>query len=967
MPTQLAKPVSPRLNPAHPLAQSLVGAYLHGPSTGPAGLVRDLSPIGRHLTLNAHPWSPAATPFGPGINRSSAAGSLASTSRSITLSQATLITCQMASWSYWHGPCNLLYFDASGSQPRTNDLFFTLTPYAPSPTGVCITSSFHNAGDPAAFRTIAASLTPTGTGSFILVDGIAQPVATVGSFPVSSASTLSLASSSFAGRHAFLLLFNRALSIEQVRALLADPFEMFRPRAARRLIPLGLAAVPPPLPSVTLEQSPLAAYPDRPFHATGQVGAGLRATLSAGPRGRYLAKDLTAPRTILHTRIALNLTQLTGGWATVLRGLDESLAQTFRLDVDPIDHLARLHVGSSQLTAPLTPNLTWHTLEVRLDDAANSATLWVNGQQAATASSLTLSPTRHAWVGSPFKHPDAVGLIDFDEWVLSDAYIGPVTLTPTLPHADDPARWLVIYNRSVPDSVTWAQWFAAQRRIPLANLLGLDLPTTEHITLAQFTNLRAAIDTHLALNDPHNHILGLVLGHAVPGSFENAGLAESIPAALHYSPDAAFTPIPNPLATTDPTQLTRPTATNLASFRLVTRIDGPTLAASQSLTTRALALSAAPLTSADAIYLDAAAPDDLLHQPIQQALLDWSQSLHRQALRMTLHVTTPGAPGSDTQFATLENDAFFWGLRQPEVSSAFFASGSSAGPRVAAVQLAFDSATLPTVRQPGHTGWGVAPIEAGYAAVGATTRPFTTSVPAAPVFFESLRRGHTIAEAWFLSLTGLRQGLTLLADPFLTITPPAAGYNLHGPFPSIHHLAAASLNTPAAMLRADESSLHLTGSLAPVDHAANLYLLRRVDDHGRIDTSSTLLAVHRLGPSLSPIPSPPLWPTALWRAVISPDDPLNHTIDTAFPDRFAALGITTLQLLRQSTSGSAFLTLATATPDPRSHRHRFTVPVPAESVRYMIRALSSANVAIDSPVSDWHHPTAPAPLTLQFL
>jgi hypothetical protein len=102
--------------------------------------------------------------------------------------------------------------------------------------------------------------------------------------------------------------------------------------------------------------------------------------------------------------------------------------------------------------------------------------------------------------------------------------------------------------------------------------------------------------------------------------------------------------------------------------------------------------------------------------------------------------------------------------------------------------------------------------------------------------------------------------------------------------------------------------------------------------------------------------------------VISPDDPLSHTIDIAFPDRFAALGITTLQLLRQSTSDSAsFLTLATATPDPRSHRHRFTVPVPAESVRYVIRALSSANVSANSPVSDWHHPTAPAPLTLQFL
>ncbi|MGB1129694.1 MAG: hypothetical protein ACPG4K_06575, partial [Haloferula sp.] len=57
------------------------------------------------------------------------------------------------------------------------------------------------------------------------------------------------------------------------------------------------------------------------------------------------------------------------------------------------------------------------------------------------------------------------------------------------PKAPTPESVLVIYNSSVPQSKELAIFYAAERKIPRAQLIGLPLPDKEEISRDEYNNL----------------------------------------------------------------------------------------------------------------------------------------------------------------------------------------------------------------------------------------------------------------------------------------------------------------------------------------------------------------------------------------------------------------------------------------------------------------------------------------------
>ena len=75
----------------------------------------------------------------------------------------------------------------------------------------------------------------------------------------------------------------------------------------------------------------------------------------------------------------------------------------------------------------------------------------------------------------------------FSLWVLTGPGYGADTPPPPTPDQPDlAAHTVVVYNRADPDSQSLAEFYSKARSIPEGRLIGLDCPTTEEITRADF-------------------------------------------------------------------------------------------------------------------------------------------------------------------------------------------------------------------------------------------------------------------------------------------------------------------------------------------------------------------------------------------------------------------------------------------------------------------------------------------------
>lgn len=708
--------------------------------------------------------------------------------------------------------------------------------------------------------------------------------------------------------------------------------------------------------TATLTQTPDAAFGDRPVSG----GVGLRLTLSAGDSGALLARPIDPATDPLHVRFLVRFVGSQGGRVVPLRGL-AGVAQAFAaiIDVDAASATLVADDSTPLLTAALPTPIAWHCIELLYDATGERVELLVNGRFVGSAGLPAGAPVVDAIeFGCAFRDAGLTGTIDLDELALATgpatAQIGPVVRRPTGAFADDPARWLVIYNLDDADSRSWAATFAAQRDVPHANLLGLSMPLDETIDEAGEAAIRAAIEGYLTNLGLGAQVVGLLFGHGVPGAVQRSdGVVEPLASRLQV-PDGTPEWSANPLfAASD-----RPTAGSIGAWRLAARIDGPTLATSNALTNRALAVASTDpqATPPGKLWLDAVTTGTG-RATLQEQMIDWSRSPAAGALRLAIERTEPTDPPTDVSFASIDDDAFFWGWRGSAVPSGFF--GEPGGARAFALQLDDTIATAPTLRAAGAANWARAALDAGYAATAGTTDTLSISaLPAAEAFFDALRRGWTLAEAWARATPMRHARQVLIGDPFMVVPLPTAGIDVIGP---IDPLAAEPVAEPLARLRDGVDCLDVPASAQPGLNEARRFIVRRIDGRALPDGADRAVTIVGVVGGFALAPALPLWPDHAGWTPQRLDGGIR--VIATWPTTFAAAGVQHVELEARSRDGQSSV-VASVDVDAAARRVALTTQ-PAGERRYRLRVIGPSGAALVTPWSAWLAPlvAAPAPLT----
>lgn len=569
--------------------------------------------------------------------------------------------------------------------------------------------------------------------------------------------------------------------------------------------------------SVTLDHdSEAASFPDRP----GPGGHGLLVTCDTGFAGLEHHIDLASERSDLHARCLLGRGGASGGSCAVMRGTDNVDDEVWRVSFDfDAGVVQAVFSGGHVLSHAITAGLPWHCLEVGIDHANGTLSLRIDGQlRDSTAASIGAVVTRKIWVGSSHKDEALTGDFYLDELrVDTQQVVGPVLVEPPSDALHEPSRWLVIFNTQASGAAVWAEDYRQRRGVPFANLLGLALPTTEAITVAQYDTMRAAVDDYLSQVGLEEQIAGVLMGMGTPLRVALAGGDELAVASLMHGSGSAPGLVFSPWIELDAGEAMDPQ--QLAGYRLTAQLDGQDLSACLAINERAAAISPGQRIaegSDSKLYLDPYPPAGLLHEAFRDGLLAWSDSVERMQTRVPMVRTDALPGGGDARFQSLAEDGFFWGWDAGSVPAGWFAE--PAGSRVFFYQANPDAATGLSLRSVGPDNWVSASYQSGYAAAAGTVDVMSEGqVAQAPRFFRALLRGACLAEAWALARPTLRDALYLAGDPLMTVPFPRAGWELVGPAPDPVLLDVAQ---PAHVMPDPDRALALAGALAPVDGPA---------------------------------------------------------------------------------------------------------------------------------------------------
>eukprot|EP00752_Nemacystus_decipiens_P014095 g12531.t1 len=625
----------------------------------------------------------------------------------------------------------------------------------------------------------------------------------------------------------------------------------------------------------------------------GSIGSNLPEVVldeidTAGQPGALL-HDLGADQNTLYVRLMVNATQASNGALTIAGGLRADRRSVWQIVLDTDTPAIRFEAGDATISAALSNVIAWHCVEVSLDATTGDSALRLNGIERATLNTA-LDPTRQAWVGGAFFSAGLTGTVQLDRWVIAQEPIGVPVATPEQDHGGDPRRWLVVYNREDADSRTFAEAYRARRGVPYANLCGLDLPTTEAISAAQFETMRQQINDYLDENDLRQHIVGVLLGHNVPGYADVAGQGSLTPIASYlHTDDTHGLPVVNPLYQS--TISGRPAASEYVGVRLTGRVDAPNLSEAIALLDRADDLLTNPLAHDNAadVLIDIN-PDNPNVGPVYtQPVADWvgGQGLSSLRLPAMVYDTQPPVKAS--------HEAVVWGWRDAAPPPGYFAS--PAGRRAVCMQFDPEPDAAVTVRDPGAADWLSAALRAGYAFAAAPSRAYSlSSLPLPHLFFGGLRQGWTVAEAWLVAQPFVRDGLQLIGDPLMPIAFPKSGFDVFGP---AARLDLIDLGTPLATLHAGERELALGAGDLPGTGESLRYLVRRLDNEGRPDHASA--AAYAAVDAGRPVrPALAAWPSREGWQVLQRDGQLLLTAH--WPVSLRHLGIDLVRLTAQAGS-----------------------------------------------------------------
>ncbi len=604
---------------------------------------------------------------------------------------------------------------------------------------------------------------------------------------------------------------------------------------------------------VLLSQSVAAGYPDRP---TGG-GVGLAAAMGGGSDGAYIEHDLGGDQGVLHVRFAFSPATAAGGVVVLCAGLDWGGVEVFQVRYDTVGGGVVVALGTGEmLVAGASGELGWHTVELMIDTGAGEAELWLNGVSVDTASgSFVGLGARRVLLGVIFKDAGVTGDLYLDEWVMADGYVGPVVAAAGEVHGGDPARWLVVYNVNDAESVQWAEAYRAARSIPYANLFGADVGSGEVIDSAGYSQLRVDLAGYLSTSGLVDQVIGVVVGFGVPGyvDFSGSGPKEPIAALLY---DLKSAPQLNPLVGGG--ELVRPTVENVNGLLLGARIDGPSLADALGVVARSVEISTDGLGGGEdaVIWLDPYTEPGEELDPLASAMAEWGSGVSRMLTRLAIELSAESDPQQEVQFDSIDHDGFFWGWSSSVPGVGFF--GTPGGRRVFLLQLYLGGATAGTLRSAVASNWAEAALQEGYAAVGGSSRAYSSSVvPSIEAFFEALRRGWTIGEAWFLANAILGDGLYLIGDPLMRVPMLREGWDVYGPLDRLEDLDPSA---PAVAVGGLVAEAQLEAGLRPGEGEAGLYVVHQVDADGRSAPGAGVIGVRVVNGQAVERLARPAWP-----------------------------------------------------------------------------------------------------------
>ncbi|MCC7408781.1 MAG: hypothetical protein IT442_11965 [Phycisphaeraceae bacterium] len=574
------------------------------------------------------------------------------------------------------------------------------------------------------------------------------------------------------------------------------------------------------------------------FVEGGGAGIGARVEIGDELTGSYLEHDAGSAMESFSCRVMLRVGEVAGGAVGFVRGVDAAGGETFLLSFDAVSAMVRARLmGGGWLSGSVAVAMEWVCVELTV--GAGQAELWVNGRSAGSTGVGSETATRYFWLGMIEKDAGTTGRCDLDEWVIGEAYVGPVRVEPGSERVSDPARWVVLYDAEAADSVVWAAEYRRRRGVPLGHLIGV-AGGPEILDEAAYEQMTVEVESYLDRHGLGEQVVGLVVGHGVPGFVLRAvdGLLDPVSAGLTAIGQS------DPLNTlAGQGEMVRPVAQNMGGLRIVARVDGASLAEALRMLDRAEALDGqGPLgVGQSEVYLSV--------QGLAE-VATWAQSTARQRTRLRVHV-------SDA-FESVAHDGAFWGAADASVPTGFL--DAEAGVRLFGLPVHLSGGTGVSLRSAGGTSWAELLLanEGGYAAMGLSSRGSSPAMwPGIGRFFEALRLGWTLGEAWFVSTQRPGGAVYLVGDPLLSVKLSAGGWDIHGPLSRLEDMEA---ETPVALLGVDDREVELADRLASELGEEAIYLVRQVGDDGDFEAGVNLTRVQRVEDDYVPAVIGPVWP-----------------------------------------------------------------------------------------------------------
>ncbi len=700
--------------------------------------------------------------------------------------------------------------------------------------------------------------------------------------------------------------------------------------------------------TVMLTQDRAASFPDRPSAG----GTGLRVEFLPGCDGSYLGYNIEGDHDVVHSRFMFRACPSSGSQVTLLEFCGDDGDGISRIIYQPDQcRLVCRSRRDGEISYAISAHLHWQSIELKADKPGRSLSLYINGLSCGEiALSESFSPIRSVRLGGLYKDQSASGEYHLDEWVIRGDYIGPVVVPPSSDYADDPSRWIVLYNRDNADSVAWVQYYRDARIVPYANLVGLSLPVDEVITPVAYASLATLVSDYLSMNRLSCQVMGILLGYGVPGYVNVSGRLEAIGSLLHRDHTGIGPYVNSNAGRVDGD---RPDYASLVGDRLTSRIDGPDLSSAIALIDRATDVTAmsCSLTGSSRLYIDPFAGDTSLYRPITSEIISWYRGISCMSLRLPVVVSGDLSSYANADFDDIESDGFLWSLScDADPSTTYF--GVSGGARIITVQLHLASSGASTLRASGRSNWIDSPLCSGYAAAAASSREYSASaVPRPGPFFNALRRGWTLGEAWYLSLPVLREGMYLVGDPLMTAVFPREGWNIYGPLSCLDQKRSAS---PSLILPCEARELLIGDDLRPAEGKPVYYEVCRMDSDGQSLSPASHIHCVFEGGSVHRPPLMPAWPDRSGWRVRTYGNEVEFIV--LWSEQISEAGIRVIELIGRGIDGSEWQVGSHVT-DAHSHYVKLSSVLPSIEACYCWRITGESGVTRTTP---WSSPVYPA-------